>query len=117
MWCGCGERWTRPDGGVPLTRRQALTLMAALAAAGCAPVTAAQRDAAVRLAEESPSVDLHSHPGMFPSSPISMVAQAQRMSQGKVRASLFAAVADGTVIGRRPTGGLYATRDPRPGES
>jgi membrane dipeptidase len=117
MWCGCSERWTRAEAGVPLTRRQALTVLAALAAAGCAPVTAAQRDAALRLAEESPSVDLHSHPGMFPSSPISVDAQAQRMSRGKVRASLFAAVADGTVIGRRTGGGLYATRDPRPGES
>ena len=116
MWCGCSERWTPPDGGVPLTRRQALTLLAALTAAGCAPVTTAQRDASLRLAEESPSVDLHSHPGMFPTSPLSIDAQAQRMSRGKVRASLFAAVADGTVIGRRPSG-LYATRDPRPGES
>ena len=103
----------QPSGGAAMTRRQALALLAALAAGGCAPVTAAQRDAAQRLAEESPSVDLHSHPGMFPSSPISMDAQAQRMSRGKVRASLFAAVADGTVIGRRPSG-LYATRDPRP---
>jgi membrane dipeptidase len=100
-----------------MTRRQALTLLAAPTAAGCAPATTAQRDAALRLGEESPSVDLHSHPGMFPSSPLSIDAQAQRMSRGKVRASLFAAVADGTVIGRRTGGGLYATRDPRPGES
>jgi len=100
-----------------MTRRQVLTLMAALAAAGCATVTTAQRDAALRLAEESPSVDLHSHPGMSRSSPLSMEGQIQRLSQGKVRASLFAAVADGTVIGRRTSGGLYATRDPRPGES
>jgi hypothetical protein len=38
------------------------------------------------------------------------------MRTDKVRAALFAAVADGPVIGRRPSGGLYATRAPRPGE-
>lgn len=63
------------------------------------------------------SVDLHSHPGMFSSSPRTIEDQAARMSRGKVRASLFASVADGPVIGRRPQGGLYATRDLRPGES
>jgi membrane dipeptidase len=46
-----------------------------------------------------------------------MEAQVARMSQGKLRASLFAATADGPVIGRRPQGGLYATRELRPGES
>src|SRR6185436_7005661 len=117
MVCGCSERWSGPGRGAPLTRRQALGLLAALAAAGCAPVTTAHRDAALRLGEESPSVDLHSHPGMFPSSPLSMDAQVERMSRGKVRVSLFAAVADGPVIGRRSGGGLYATREPRPGES
>jgi membrane dipeptidase len=99
-----------------MDRRQAITLLAALVVAGCSPVTAAHRDAAQRLAEESPSVDLHSHPGMFSSSPIPLEGQIQRMNRGKLRASLFAAVADGTVIGRRQ-GGLYATREPHPGES
>ncbi len=100
-----------------MDRRQALALLAALVAAGCSPVTSAQRDAALRLAEESPAVDLHSHPGMFSGSPLTMEAQVARMSQGKLRASLFAATADGPVIGRRPQGGLYATRELRPGES
>jgi membrane dipeptidase len=116
VWCGCSERWTPPDAGVALTRRQALTWLAALAAAGCAPVTTAHRDAVQRLAEESPSIDLHSHPGMLPSSPLSIDGQAQRMNRGKVWASLFAAVADAPVMGRRSSG-LYATREPRPGES
>ncbi len=113
MWCGCRERWTWP-----LDRRQALQALAALVAAGCATkVTSANRDDALRLQEESPSIDLHSHPGFFSSSPLSTEGHVARMEQGKVRASLFAAVADGPVIGRRPSGGLYATRDPRPGES
>ena len=89
MWCGCDEQWTR-KAGVPMDRRQAI---------------------------ESPSIDLHSHPGMFPSSPIPLEKQVDRMNRGKLRASLFAAVADGPVIGRRQGGGLYATREPRPGES
>jgi membrane dipeptidase len=115
MECGCDAQWTGSKDGAVMDRRQALTLLGALVAAGCAPVTAAHRDAAQRLAEESPSVDLHSHPGMFPSSPIPLDGQAERMKRGKVRASLFAAVADGPVIGRRPSG-LYAAREPRPGE-
>ena len=75
MECGCDAQWTGSSGGAVMDRRQALTLLAALVAAGCAPVTAAHRDAALRLAEESPSVDLHSHPGMFPSSPIPLEGQ------------------------------------------
>jgi len=100
----------------PLDRRQALMTLAALAAAGCATIKPEHHEAALRLAEESTSVDLHSHPGMLPASPLSTEGQLQRMSTGKVRASLFAAVADGPVIGRRPSGGLYASREPRPGE-
>jgi membrane dipeptidase len=125
MTCGCFERWTRPvapvaafSGGV-MSRRQALRAMGAalsVAAAGCgAVVTAAHRDAARQLADETISVDLHSHPGMFTSSPLTMDGQVERMARGKLRASLFCSVADGPVIGRRP-GGLYATREPRPGE-
>ena len=113
MWCGCDEAWTWP-----LDRRQALRMLGALLAAGCATrLTPANRDDALRLQEESPSVDLHSHPGFFPSSPASTETHIERMERGKLRAALFDAVADGPVIGRRPTGGLYATRDPRPGES
>ena len=51
MWCGCREAWTQ----APLDRRQALAVLAALVAAGCAPVTTTHRDAAERLAEESPA--------------------------------------------------------------
>jgi membrane dipeptidase len=112
MWCGCSERWM----AARLDRRQALMTLAALAAAGCATIKPEHHEAALRLAEESTSVDLHSHPGMLPASPLSTEGQLQRMSTGKVRASLFAAVADGPLIGRRPTGALYASREPRPGE-
>ena len=112
MWCGCSERWM----AAPLDRRQALMALAALAAAGCATVTPEHHEAALRLAEESISVDLHSNPGMFTSSPLSMEGQLDRMQKGRVRAALWATTGDGPVIGRRPSGGLYATREPRPGE-
>jgi membrane dipeptidase len=117
MWCGCSEQWTGSGAGVRLDRRQALQLLATLVATGCATVTSTHRDAAQRLAEESPSIDLHSHPGMFRSSTTSMEGHVERMGRAKIQMSLFAAVADGPVIGRRPQGGLYATREPRPGES
>jgi membrane dipeptidase len=116
MWCGCSERWTPPAAVVRVDRRQALKALAGLLAVGCASVKPEHNEAALRVAEESTSVDLHSHPGMFPFSPLSTDRQLERMTTGKVRASLFAAVADGPVIGRRPSGGLHATREPRPGE-
>ena len=129
MSCGCHETWTDSvtrllsaisPASAALDRRQALGALAATfsLAAGCgAPMTTAQRDDAQRLAEETISVDLHSHPGMIPSLvPITIDAQLDRIVKGKLKASLFAAVSDGPVIGRRPQGGLYATREPRPGE-
>ena len=62
------------------------------------------------------SVDLHSHPGML-RGPVSLETHLERIARGKLSASLFAAVADSPVIGRRPSGGLYATRELNPGES
>jgi membrane dipeptidase len=117
-WCGClGALAADLAGAAPMSRRQALGGLAALAAAGCAPaVTPAQREAARALAARSLSVDLHSHPGMLRSSRTSIDGQVDRMARGGLRASLFAAVADAALIGVRPGGGLYATREPRPGE-
>jgi membrane dipeptidase len=45
-----------------------------------------------------------------------MESQVERMGRGHVKTVLFAAVADGPLIGRRPSGGLYATREPTAGE-
>ena len=119
MWCGCTEQWTGSGAGFQLDRRQAIKALAALLTAGCgATVTSAHRDDAQRLAQESTSVDLHSHPGMFRSSTTSLEGHLERMTRAKLKASLFASVADGPVIGRRPQGGgFYATRELRPGES
>jgi membrane dipeptidase len=53
---------------------------------------------------------------MLRSSRRSVDSQVERIVQGGLKASLFAAVADAALIGVRPGGGLYATREPRPGE-
>jgi membrane dipeptidase len=120
--CGCAGRWTapapRPE--LRLGRRELLRtagVALAVVASGCgAVVLPAHREAAQRIAEESTSVDLHSHPGMFSTSPLTLTAQAARMTRGRLKASLFCAVADGPLLGTRRGGALYATREPRPGE-
>ena len=87
-----------------------------MALAGCTSIPEKHRVAASDLAREYGSVDLHAHPGMFRSSPLTMESQVERMSRGHVKTVLFAAVADGPLIGRRASGGLYATREPTAGE-
>ena len=102
-----------------LSRRDVLRGMSAalsMALAGCVTIPEKDRVAADELARDNASVDLHAHPGMFPTSPHSMEAQIERMGRGRVKTVLFAAVADGPLIGRRPSGGLYTTREPNPGE-
>ena len=82
MWCGCTEQWTGSGAGFQLDRRQAIKALAALLTAGCgATVTSAHRDDAQRLAQESTSVDLHSHPGMFRSSTTSLEGHLERMTR------------------------------------
>jgi len=102
-----------------LDRRQALRTLAATVslAAGCGgTVTSAHRHEAAELARESMSVDLHSHAGMLRSSTTSLDGQLGRMARGTLKASLFCAVGDGPVLGRRPQSGFYAVREPRAGE-
>src|SRR5882724_6859640 len=53
---------------------------------------------------------------MLSTSPLPLEAQLARMREGRLKTVLFAAVGDGPLIGRRPSGGLYATREPHPGE-
>jgi membrane dipeptidase len=126
MTCGCLPSSTAfLDGEMArglaagLRRRDVLRGIAAatsMALAGCATIGEQHRAAADEIGREAGSVDLHAHPGMLRSSATSMESHVERMAHGRVRTALFAAVADGPVIGRRPSGGLYATREPRPGE-
>lgn len=115
MWC-CLQL-SQP---APLDRRTVLRGMAAtlsLTATGCAPtVSPAQKEAAALL-DEAVSVDLHSHPGMIESrARASMDGHINRMIKGRVRASLFAAVADAPLLTVSPEGRIYAQREPQPGE-
>jgi len=119
--CGCLPPLSLDGLGLSSTmsRRELIRGIGAtlsMALAGCTSIAEKHRVAAGDLARESGSVDLHAHPGMFRTSPLSMDAQAQRMGKGHVKTVLFAAVADGPLIGRRASGGLYATREPTSGE-
>jgi len=101
------------------SRREMLRGMGAalsMALAGCTTIPEKHRVAADEISRAGASVDLHAHPGLFRSSPYTMEVQIERMRKGRVKALLFAAVADGPLIGRRASGGLYATREPHPGE-
>lgn len=119
--CGCVPSLSPAAFGLAprLSRRElvrGMTAALSMALAGCVAIPEAHRVAAGELARESASVDLHAHPGMFRSSLASMETQVDRMARGHVKSALFSAVADGPLIGRRSTGGLYATREPKPGE-
>jgi membrane dipeptidase len=126
MTCGCvpsiaAALETRVERGVArgLSRREVLRGMNAalsMALTGCVTIPEKDRVTADDLARENVSVDLHAHPGMFRTSPHSLDAQIERMGRGRLKTVLFAAVADGPLIGRRPSGGLYATREPTPDE-
>ena len=114
MWCGCLEPFA-------IERRRILKGIAAtvsLAAAGCAPAaTPAQKVAGAALLDETISIDLHSHPGMVRSlARATMDGHIERLTTGRVRASLFAAVGDGPVLTISPQGRIYAQREPQPGE-
>ena len=126
MWCGClepfvrsVERWLAESAA--MDRRRLLKGAAAslsVAAAGCAPAaTPAQKAASAALLDETISIDLHSHPGMVRSlARATMDGHIERLSAGRVRASLFSAVGDVAVLTVSPQGRIYAHREPEPGE-
>jgi membrane dipeptidase len=119
--CGCRPPLSLAGLGLPraMGRRELLRGVSAalsMALAGCVTIPEQHQVAAGELASQRGSVDLHAHPGMLKSSPLSMESQVERMGRGRVKTVLFAAVADRPLIGRRPSGGLYSTREPRAGE-
>jgi membrane dipeptidase len=114
MWCGCLEPFA-------VERRRILKGMAAmlsLGAGGCAPTaTPTQKAAAASLLDETIAIDLHSHPGMVRSlARATMDGHIQRLTAGRVRASLFSAVGDGPVLTVTREGRIHAQREPQPGE-
>jgi microsomal dipeptidase-like Zn-dependent dipeptidase len=102
-----------------------LTATPSLAAAGCATTpdpknamtTPDPNSAATALLDETISIDLHSHPGMFRTlARATMDGQIERLAAGRVRGSLFSAVGDAPVLSFNPQGGVSAVREPQPGE-
>jgi membrane dipeptidase len=110
---GCFDHWVEL---ATLSRRQFLAGAAALpfVAAGCATTDVRPGRAVL---DQTFSVDLHAHPALIPSlASKSVEGHGRAMADGQVGAVFMAAVADSAVLGRRPTGGIYATREPKPGE-
>src|SRR5439155_1296434 len=125
----CFDSWTRllalaragedePPSG-RLSRRGFLAaaatpvLAAACAARALPPPPGPTRD----LLEATLSFDLHSHPGLFPSTASDTLAGHRRSAEaGLVKVISLTATSDAPVIARSASGGLRATRQPRPGE-
>src|SRR6266700_1096764 len=125
----CFDSWTRllalaragedePPSG-RLSRRGFLAaaatpvLAAACAARALPPPPGPTRD----LLETTLSFDLHSHPGLFPSTASDTLAGHRRSAEaGLVKVISLTATSDAPVIARSASGGLRATRQPRPGE-
>jgi membrane dipeptidase len=86
-------------------------------ATACATVGAPPSGPARELLETTLSFDLHSHPGLFRStSNDSLAGHRQAAEAGRVKLISLTATSDAPVLGRDSRGGLYATRQPRPGE-
>ncbi len=125
----CFDSWTRllalaragedePPSG-RLSRRGFLAaaatpvLAAACAARALPPPPGPTRD----LLETTLSFDLHSHPGLFPSTASDTLAGHRRSAEaGLVKVISLTATSDAPVIARSASGGLRATRQPQPGE-
>ena len=124
----CFDSWTRllalahagedePSSGW-LSRRDFLAAAATpVLAAACArplpPPPGPTRD----LLEATVSFDLHSHPGLFPSTASDTLAGHRRSAEaGLVKVISLTATSDAPVIARSASGGLRATRQPQPGE-
>ena len=121
----CFDWWSRlsavadlrnQDGG--LSRRGFLAAAAVpIVATACATVGAPPSGPTRELLAATLSFDLHSHPGLFRStSNDSLAGHRQAAEAGLVKLISLTATSDAPVLGRNSRGGLYATREPRPGE-
>jgi membrane dipeptidase len=125
---GCFDSWTRLLALVEARRDESHTnrlsrrgffaaavtpVLAAACARPPAPPAGPTRD----LLEATLSFDLHSHPGLFPSLASDTLAGHRRSAEvGLVKVISLTATSDSPVIARSASGGLRATRQPRPGE-
>ena len=121
----CFDWWSRlsavadlrhKDGG--LSRRGFLAAAAVpIVATACTTVGAPPSGPTRELLAATLSFDLHSHPGLFRSmSNDSLAGHRQAAEAGLVKLISLTATSDAPVLGVNSRGGLYATREPRPGE-
>ena len=102
-----------------MSRRQLLQFLAiggAAVASGCAAPSAEHRAAAETLARDTLSIDLHSHAGLQPRSPVALDQHIEKLGQGRVSACVFTVSPDRPVLGYTPGKDIYVTRSPEPGE-
>jgi membrane dipeptidase len=106
----------RRDNG--LSRRRFLASAAVpIVATACATAGAPPAGPTRELLDTTLSFDLHSHPGLFQSTSNDSLAGHRRAAEaGLVKLISLTASSDSPVLGRNTRGGLYAIREPRPGE-
>jgi membrane dipeptidase len=124
----CFDHWRRllaasasfaPDATPAITRRGFLGLAAGapLVATGCANTTPPPPGAVRSLLAVTPSFDLHSHPGLFPTlASDTLEGHCRAAETGAVKLIALTGTSDAPVLTRTSTGALRATRDPRTGE-
>lgn len=121
----CFEWWSQllavadarhKDGG--LSRRSFLAAAAVpVVATACTSAGVPPSGPAREVLDTTLSFDLHSHPGLFRSMSNDTLAGHRRAAEaGLVKLISLTATSDAPVLGRNSRGGLYATREPRPGE-
>jgi membrane dipeptidase len=121
----CFEWWSRllavadarhEDGG--LSRRSFLVAAAVpVVATACTTAGTPPSGSTREVLDTTLSFDLHSHPGLFRSMSNDTLAGHRRAAEaGQVKLISLTATSDAPVLGRKPSGALYATREPRPGE-
>jgi hypothetical protein len=121
----CFEWWSQllrvagtrhEDGG--LSRRCFLAAAALpVVATACTTARAPPSGATREVLHTTLSFDLHSHPGLFRSmSNDTLAGHRSAAEAGLVKLISLTATSDAPVLGRNSRGGLYATREPRPGE-
>jgi membrane dipeptidase len=121
----CFEWWSRLSAVADarhkasgLTRRSFLAAAAVpIVATACASVGAPPSGPTRELLAATLSFDLHSHPGLFRSTSNDSLAGHRRAAEaGFVKLISLTATSDAPVLGLNSRGGLYAIREPRPGE-
>jgi membrane dipeptidase len=103
---------------IRLSRRRFLAATAVpLVVAACAPTPAQTSSPVHELLASTLSFDLHSHPGLFRRTSNDTLAGHRRAATaGQVKVINLTATSDAPVLGITSQGGLYAAREPAPGE-